>query len=165
MLNHQADILKVTRQEPKEGRKLQWFAHMTQSIKAFKQDYSRYHPWVQRCAKKTGTTHSTAAPPFICKDQRWRPCKEAQIVSEKDKKLLPKGQKSIASYAPAPPLRGAEYHSLATTSHGTRAFPHFLPGRSNDLPSFDHWLQGMERMHRSEDQAKEIVTNVSKVLR
>lgn len=96
-------------------------------------------------------------------------CKEAPIVPKIKQKLTPRipGQTSLRSFArgEATPLESGEYEEITSHTKGTRLFPHFQPGKGNDLDAFQSWLTTAEGKLRTPEQATEIVVDVSKLMR
>ena len=79
----------------------------------------------------------------------------------------PKGQTSIMCYARkvVTPPPDEEYSRLVALKQGTRPFPSFKESPSNDLQAFRNWLKTAEGGMRSEKEASEITSEVSKILR
>ena len=96
--------------------------------------------------------------------------KTAQVVNKPDtRRTLPQwppGQTSILTFArqEATPATADDPYKTGTNT-GTRQFPSFKPGEGNDLDEFSNWLQSPEGKLRTGQQALEIVTDVSKLMR
>ena len=110
------------------------------------------------------TQHMKSQHPWLTETQVSSLARDATVAKEKGKIkyiLRVKGQTSITRYTKTVAPIEDEYDKLAATNTGTRNFPQF---DHKCLVPFLSWLTSPEGKLRSEEQAREICMDTSKLL-